>query len=152
MSQRLFSTLFAFVLMILAGVIAGVRGALPSLDNLLGNLFTVVTPFVGVLLTLNVWLDVVDAKVDDGSMIAGDVLSLFTMADFWTAMVTIFIGAGQALGVVLIDPEQQAILVNGLLAFSWIVLRSFTNRTPKTQVARVQAIESVTSTTTVEVS
>lgn len=152
MSQRLFSTLFAFVLMILAGVIAGVRGALPSLDNLLGDLFTVVTPFVGVLLTLNVWLDVVDAKVDDGSMIAGDVLSLFTMADFWTAMVTIFIGAGQALGVVLIDPEQQAILVNGLLAFSWIVLRSFTNRTPKTQVARVQAIESVTSTTTVEVS
>jgi hypothetical protein len=152
MSQRLFSTLFAFALMILAGVIAGVRGALPSLDNLLGDLFTVVTPFVGVLLTLNVWLDVVDAKVDDGSMQAGDVLGLFTMADFWTAMVTIFIGAGQALGVVLIDPEQQAILVNGLLAFSWIVLRSFTSRTPKTQTARVQSIDSVTSTTTVEVS
>lgn len=139
MSQRLFSTLFAFALMILAGVIAGVRGSLPSLDNLLGNFFTLVTPFVGVLLTLNVWLDVVDAKVADGSMKAGDIAGLFTMADFWTAMVTIFVGAGQALGVTIIDPEQQAILVNGLLAFAWIVLRSFTNRTPKSQVVTSKA-------------
>jgi hypothetical protein len=152
MSQRLFSTLFAFALVILAGLIAGARGVLPSLDNLLGDLFTVVTPFVGILLTLNVWLDVVDAKVADGSLAAGDILGLLTSADFWTTMVAIFVGSGQALGIALIDPEQQALLVNGLLAFSWIVLRSFTNRTPKTQAARVQTIDSVTSTTTVVVS
>lgn len=152
MSQRLFSTLFAFALVILAGFIAGARGVLPSLDNLLGDLFIVVTPFVGILLTLNVWLDVVDSKVADGSMKAGDIPALLTSVDFWTTMVAIFFGAGQALGITLMNVEQQAILVNGLLAFSWIVLRSFTNRTPKTQAARVQAIDSVTSVTTVEVS
>lgn len=131
MSQRLFSTLFAFVLVAIAVVVSVAQGVLPAIPDLLANLWTLIVPAVAVLLNLNAWLDVLDSKVANGDTTAGDVADLFTMPDFWTVQVAIFAGAAQALGIRAIDQQQQALLINGLLAFSWILLRSFTDRTPK---------------------
>ncbi len=151
MSQRLFSTLFAFGLLILAFVLAAVQHVLPPVTDLAGNVFTLITPVVGVLINLNSYLGVIDMKVADGSLTAGDIGGLVTTPEFWTTQVAIFFGAALAFGVKVIDPQQQALLVNGLLAFSWIVLRSFTNRAPQGDIIKAQVV-SGSGTTTVNVS
>ncbi len=145
MSQRLFSTLLAFVIFIAAGVVAATQHVLPPLSDIGANILTFVTPAIGTLVILNTWLDVLDAKVADGTLKAGEIAPLLKMPDFYTAMVSVLVGALQTFGLKAIDTNTQALIVNGLLTFSIIVLRSFTDRTPKSEVTVEQSAKALSA-------
>ena len=145
MSQRTFSTLIVFALFVIVGLIAAAQGVIPPLDNIAGNLLQFVTPAIGVFYILRNWLDVIDAKITDGSLKPGDIMALFTMPDFFMAMVAALSGIFQTFGLKVMDADTQTFLVNSILVAVNVLLRSFTDRPPtSTQFVKSQSVGTLT--------
>lgn len=134
MSQRTFSFLILLALSVVVSVFAISRGVFPSFDNLPGQLLTLVTPAILVFTTLIKWYDTLDAKVAAGEIKPGDIVALFSMSDFWITEVACLAGVGQVVGLQLMNEQTQAVIVNFLLLGATVLLRSFTNRPPTSQV------------------
>jgi hypothetical protein len=128
----------AFIIFLAIGAAATYQHVLPPFSDLQNQVWTLLTPLAGVLLALKTYLDVIDAKVADGTYAPGDIKALFYTADWWTAMIAVGIGTAQALGLKVMNEDEQVMLVNILLALTNIVLSSFTNRT-QTQALTVTA-------------
>lgn len=140
MSQRTFSTLVVFALFIVVGIIAAAQHTIPPLADIGNNLLQFVTPAIGVFYILKNWLDVLDAKIADGSLQPGDIVALFSMTDFWLAMVAALSGIFQTFGLKVMDADTQTFLVNSILVAVNVLLRSFTDRPPvSTQFVKSQA-------------
>jgi hypothetical protein len=143
MSQRLFSFLTMIVLFVLVGVYAAANGLI---DFHIGDLFgadfvTTLTPFIFVLTTLSTFFDVIDSKVADGTLPAGDIGRLIQMSEFYVAMVTILSGALQIFGLRVLDEETQTLIVNAALLAVTLLFRSFTDRTPTQRLTVAQKVE-----------
>lgn len=140
MGQRLISFLIVIVMFVLAGVYAITNGVFPPLGDLSSNLLVFVTPVIGVFITLNSWFNVLDSKVADGSLDAGDVSALFTLSEFYVSMVACLAGVFQSVGLKVIDEATQAFIVNSALVLVNVLLRSFTERTPKATITKTQIV------------
>ncbi len=130
MSQRLFSTLLVMVMFVGFGLLAAAQHTLPPFGSIADNVLTFVTPAIGVFYVLSKWLDTVDAKVADGSLTPGLITPLFSLPEFYTAIVACLAGVVQTFGFKLLDADTQTFIVNSLLVVVSVLLRSFTERTP----------------------
>lgn len=145
MSQRTFSTLIVFALFIIVGIVAAAQGTIPPLSDITGNFLQFVTPAIGVFYILKNWLDVLDAKIADGSLKPGDIVALFSMTDFYMAMVAALSGIFQTFGLKVMDADTQTFLVNSILVAVNVLLRSFTDRPPvSTQFVKSQNVGTLT--------
>lgn len=134
MSQRTFSFLFLIVFTIPVTLLAVYRGVIPSLTDLSGQFFTLITPAIFIFTTLLKWYDTLDSKVIADEIKPGDIVPLFTMGDFWITEVACLAGVAQIVGLELLPAETQAVIVNLLLLGATVLLRSFSNRPPQSQM------------------
>lgn len=139
MSQRSFSAVVVFVVFIVVGVFAYLKGIIPPLSTISAEPFVILTPLVFVFTTLNAWFDTVDSMVADGSLKPGELTPLFTMTPFYITMVSCLSGILQVFGIRVLDAETQTILVNALLVVATVLLRSFTSRPPTSTQKVVKA-------------
>jgi hypothetical protein len=135
-SQRAFTTIVVFVIALGLAAIAVYNGyRLPSLRNItVDELLTFFLPLTGVVFILNSFYDVLDSKVLDGSLEAGDWLALFRMPSWYSTVVACAAGCYQFFGGQLISADTQVMIVALLQSFVYLLLRSFSNRLPSEQV------------------
>ena len=132
MSQRLFFAILIAVLFVVIGTAAWTQGNSVFIDtaNLNAALISIIAPVILIVSTVNQFFNVVDARVADGKLQPGDIVALFTMSEFYVALVAAASGLLQVFSFELLSPDTQAVLVNGLLALATVVLRSLSNRAP----------------------
>lgn len=138
MSQRSLTAIIVGVVAILVAIYAGFNHLLPAVDVhdlsgfLSANFITFITPLVFVLTTLNAFFDALDQAILQNTLKPGDWKALFTMSSFYITIVSCVSGIFQMFGLSVINPNDQAMLVNVLLLGATVLLRSFSSRAPQT--------------------
>ncbi len=146
-SQRGFTTGIVMLIALGLGAIAFYNGyRLPSLRNVtVDEIMSFFLPLTGVIFILNQFYDVIDAKVADGSLVAGDWLALFRLPSWYAAVVACAAGIYQFFGGQLVSADTQVLIVNLLQAFVFLLLRSFSDRLPVQKLTVVQKAYNVQS-------
>ena len=139
-SQRGFTTFIVFIIAAGLGAIAFNNGyRLPSLNNVtVDEILSFFLPLTGVIFILNQFYDVIDSKVADGSLVAGDWMALFKLPSWYAAVVACAAGIYQFFGGLIVSADTQVLIVNLLQAFVFLLLRSFTDRLPAQKLSMAE--------------
>lgn len=129
MSQRTFT----FLLLVLLAVVIAAAAYYNGLGVVIGEdlnetLLALAAPLTLVATTILGVFEVIDARVKEGKLKAGDIPALFMMPEWWVGMIASVSGLLQLFDFKVLPPDTQTILVNLGLALATLLLRSLSNR------------------------
>jgi len=139
-SQRFVS----FVILVIAGALMALGGGRITIDtDIVTTVVALAAPFTLIFMNITSLFDVIDSRVAEGKLEAGDFLGLLTLKEWWTSMLFSIAGLLQIFGYKAIDPTEQAVLVNVALAFVTVLLRSVSNRATKDPLTIYDHIQNI---------
>lgn len=143
MGQRVLSSILLLVLLVVGALLTHQPGAFPALaasgntitpDVIVELLGKIVAPALALLAIVRGLFLAINAKVVDGSLDPTDVIGLFRLPQFWTAVISTIVGIVQMFThVVILDEASQAVLVTSILGIVGLLLNSLGQRVNKSE-------------------
>ena len=122
-------TLILFVIAVAMGQDPGTLPIGPD-GNILSPEFLgdLLAPLGAVFVAFHGVFKVINRRIDERNLDAGDFLALLKMKEFWVYVVTVIVGLLQVAGIRVLHEEQQMVLANAAAIVFAMLLRSWGDR------------------------